>query len=198
MNGKPLSVEHGYPCRIIVPGVSGCRSVKWLDSITVQSEESSSLYQRLDYKILPAEATDAEAAKKYWDSTPALLDMPVNSAIAVPQTGDTVTMSNCGTIVVKGYALPKGAHGPVVGVDVSTDDGRNWTAANIVNTHTEQSKWSWALWEAAVNIEKGHNKRILSRAIDAGGYTQNNEGAKWNLRGVAYDGYGETRDLTVV
>ncbi len=38
MNGKPLPVNHGYPVRIIVPGVSGCRSVKWLDRITVQSE----------------------------------------------------------------------------------------------------------------------------------------------------------------
>lgn len=198
MNGKSLSVEHGYPCRIIVPGVSGCRSVKWLDRITVQSEESSSLYQRRDYKILPPEATDTEAAKDYWDSTPALLDMPINSAIAVPQTGDTVTISNGGTIVVKGYALPKGAHGPVVGVEVSTNDGRSWTAAKIVNTFSEQSKWSWALWQATVNIEKGPNKRILSRAIDADGYIQNNEGGKWNLRGVAYDGYGETRNLTIV
>lgn len=65
MNGAPLPVKHGYPVRIIVPGVSGCRSVKWLDRITVQSEESTSLYQRYDYKILPPEATDKEAAKKY-------------------------------------------------------------------------------------------------------------------------------------
>lgn len=111
MNGKPLSIKHGYPVRVVVPGVSGCRSVKWLDRITVQSEESTNLYQRYDYKILPPEATDKEAAERFWDKTPALLDMPINSAIAVPQTGDTVKISSRGTIEVRGYALPQGAHG---------------------------------------------------------------------------------------
>ena len=67
MNGKPLTAKHGFPVRVIVPGVSGCRSVKWLDRITVQSQESTNLYQRYDYKILPPEATDKEMAKKYWD-----------------------------------------------------------------------------------------------------------------------------------
>lgn len=72
MNGEALPIKHGFPVRVIVPGVSGCRSVKWLDEISVQSEESTNLYQRFDYKRLPPEATDAEAAKSFWDITPAL------------------------------------------------------------------------------------------------------------------------------
>lgn len=32
---KPLSRDHGYPLRVIVPGVIGARSVKWLDSISI-------------------------------------------------------------------------------------------------------------------------------------------------------------------
>ena len=79
MNGEPLPIRHGFPVRVIVPGVSGCRSVKWLDQISVQLEESTNLYQKYDYKRLPPEATDAKAAESYWDVTPALMDMPINS-----------------------------------------------------------------------------------------------------------------------
>lgn len=30
MNGEPLPPDHGFPVRIIVPGVVGARNVKWL------------------------------------------------------------------------------------------------------------------------------------------------------------------------
>lgn len=36
---KLLNRDHGYPLRVVVPGVIGARSVKWLDSIHVIAEE---------------------------------------------------------------------------------------------------------------------------------------------------------------
>jgi len=36
MNGQPLTRDHGAPIRVVVPGVIGARSVKWLRKITVQ------------------------------------------------------------------------------------------------------------------------------------------------------------------
>lgn len=197
MNGKPLPVNHGFPVRMIVPGVAGCRSVKWLDGITVQTHESENLYQRYDYKRLPPEATDAEAAKKYWDKTPALQEMPVNSVIAKPQTGDALTLPPSETIHVKGYALPHCDHGPVTKVEVSADEGKSWTNATIVAGGGQDYRWCWALWETEISLEKGHGRRLLSRATDAGGNVQNAHPV-WNLRGVGYDGYGEARDLTVL
>ena len=172
MNGKALSVNHGYPARIIVPGVSGCRSVKWLDLITVQQEESKNLYQRYDYKRLPPEATDEGVAEKYWDITPALMDMPVNSIIAVPQSGDTIKLSPDGSCELRGYALPQGDQGPVADVVVSTDEGRTWSKAQITANGDGKSKWCWALWKATVHLEKGKERRVLSRATDCGGNAQ--------------------------
>jgi sulfite oxidase len=53
-------------------GVAVARSVKWLDRIAVQQEESQSFYQRYDYKILPPDAGDMKEAEKYWDTVSAL------------------------------------------------------------------------------------------------------------------------------
>ncbi|KAH7026976.1 Oxidoreductase, molybdopterin-binding domain-containing protein [Linnemannia elongata] len=53
MNGQPLTRDHGFPLRVIVPGYIGARSVKFLQKILVQPQESTSFFQRRDYKILP-------------------------------------------------------------------------------------------------------------------------------------------------
>lgn len=36
---KTLNRDHGYPLRVVVPGIIGARSVKWLDSINIIAEE---------------------------------------------------------------------------------------------------------------------------------------------------------------
>lgn len=46
----PLTRDHGYPVRAMVPGHVAARSVKWLDKIVVSTDESDSHWQRHDYK----------------------------------------------------------------------------------------------------------------------------------------------------
>lgn len=200
MNGEPLSPKHGAPVRVITPGIAGARSVKWLDRITVQTCESENFYQRHDYKILPPEATTKEEADKWWDRVSSLQEMPVNSVIAIPACGSTVQLDESGTIEVKGYALPSGSDGPIVKVEVSTDEGATWQLAELLQdqeTRGAELKWAWCLWQARVRIEKGCGKKVFSRATDKSGNTQA-ACPEWNLRGVAYNGYGEASGLTVV
>ncbi|KAK6072187.1 sulfite oxidase [Seiridium cupressi] len=192
-NSKPLSPKHGAPIRVIVPGVAGARSVKWLDRITVQEQESTNHYHKHDYKILPEEAKNAKEAEKYWDKVPPLQDMPINSVIISPQPDETVIVDTDGTIEVSGYAVPGGADGPVVKVEVSTDVEGPWTEAGLQG---EQSKWSWVIWKARIEVEKGTGKKLFSRAIDKGG-NQQTASPVWNLRGVRYNGYGESNNITM-
>lgn len=210
MNGKPLTAEHGFPLRVVVPGIAGARSVKWLDQITIAEQESQNHYMQRDYKILPPDATDAESAEKYWGITPPLMNMPCNSVVAYPSSGDTVELGidKDKVLEVKGYALPHGDDGPVVKVEVSLDDRKTWQEAELL--HPENAgKWAWSLWSYKLSLQdlarvgkqgedgkKGVLISILSKATDKGGNTQ--EDCEWNLRGVAYNGYGEARDVRVV
>lgn len=130
----------------------------------------------------------------------ALQDMPVNSVIAVPASESTVQADSDGSIEVKGYALPSGSDGPITKVEVSADGGAIWEAAELLEdqeTNGAELKWAWCLWRARVKLAKGKNKVILSRATDRSGNTQE-ACPQWNLRGVAYNGYGEAIDITVL
>lgn len=196
MNDKPLTPRHGYPVRIVTPGVAGARSVKWLNQITVQMKESENHYQNYDYKFLPPEVDTAEKAQKHWDTTPAIQDMPVNSVVAIPQNGSTVKCDSDGTVETAGYALPSGDGGPVTKVEVSGDDGRSWTQAEIIQ-HPDSGKWTWQLWQARVHISPGKNRVVYSKATDAAGNTQSDKLSQWTYRGVCYNGWGMAEELTV-
>ncbi|THC88731.1 hypothetical protein EYZ11_011819 [Aspergillus tanneri] len=100
MNGSTLSPNHGYPVRVVLPGIAGARWVKWLDHITVQDHETSNFYQQHDYKILPPEAVDAVSAEPFWAVTPAMCDMPINSVVAVPDDHETVRLLGSGELEV--------------------------------------------------------------------------------------------------
>ena len=202
MNSSPLTPNHGFPVRVVVPGVAGARSVKWLDTISVQEEESECHYQRRDYKILPKEVQDMEQAKNdgWWERTPALMDMPINSVIATPKAGEKVERDKEGKVEVRGYALPAGEDGPVVRVEVRVDGDEGegeWSDAELLEGGDgEEGKWAWCLWRWKGKVMEG-KRSIWSRATDRGGNMQEEERSEWNLRGVAYNGYGKV-ELEVV
>lgn len=198
MNGKPLPPRHGYPVRVVVPGVLGARSVKWLDRITVAVEESPNFYQQHDYKILPEEVADMQTAEQFWSKTPSMLETPVNACVASPKTGSIVTLSPAGLIEVRGYAVPQGCSGPVVRVEVSGDEGATWSDAQLEHGGDYASSWSWVLWSTRIRMSPGKNRKIYAKATDSAGNTQEDALSKWNVRGVNFNGHEAVVDLTVV
>ncbi|KAG8229825.1 hypothetical protein J437_LFUL008793 [Ladona fulva] len=101
MNGQPLSRDHGFPVRVIVPGVVGARNVKWLGKIVVSGEESKSHWQQNDYKgFCPSVDWDTVDFSK----APAIQELPVISGICDPIEGESVTLRD-GKLKVRGELL---------------------------------------------------------------------------------------------
>lgn len=144
MNGRPLPVRHGFPARIVVPGLYGYTSaVKWLRAIDV------------------SEHTDLPGfwAERGWTPT---VTVHVTSRIDTPQDG---TRLPTGAVQLAGIAWA-----PVAGVgavEVKVDQGP-WTPARLSSPVTGNIWRQWALnWMAAPGR---HTIRV--RAIDQQGRVQ--------------------------
>ncbi|XP_071633165.1 sulfite oxidase, mitochondrial isoform X2 [Temnothorax longispinosus] len=189
MNGKPLSRDHGFPIRVIVPGVVGARNVKWLSKISVSKEESQSQWQQGDYKGF-SPSTD-------WDNvdfrkSPAIQEMPVISAICQPQNSDVVKVNENGKIQVKGYAWSGGGH-KVIRIDVTNDKGKTWHTADLTeDLQAKQGRyWSWTLWNVELPVNKNSKEvEIWAKAVDSA-YNVQPESFNniYNLRGLLCNAY---------
>jgi DMSO/TMAO reductase YedYZ molybdopterin-dependent catalytic subunit len=49
MNGAPLSLDHGYPLRLVVPGWYGCTAIKWVNEIVVVGDEAPATDHMREY-----------------------------------------------------------------------------------------------------------------------------------------------------
>ena len=49
MNGQPLTADHGFPVRVVVPGWYGVQNVKWLNGLEVSNERFMGRFQARDY-----------------------------------------------------------------------------------------------------------------------------------------------------
>ena len=117
MNGQPLTAEHGFPLRSIVPGYIGARSVKWLTKITLSDRPSPNHYVAEAYKLVQSDAKDEVAAAE------PIYDFPINAAICAPPPA---RRCKAGRTLVSGYALASGDRpGNIDKVELSADGGQN-------------------------------------------------------------------------
>jgi sulfite oxidase len=172
MNGEPLTPEHGFPLRVVVPGYIGARSVKWLTGIEVAEESSDNYFQQNDYKLLPLgmQADDAERGVGVM-----LGELPVNSAVLTPLDGAELDR---GMNTIRGYAIA--GSGRTVGrVDVSADGGATWQKAELEG----HGAWTWTLWKADVELHPGPVDLVV-RAWDSAAQTQPERlETVWNIKG---------------
>ncbi len=181
MNGEPLPAVHGAPLRAVVPGWIGARSVKWLRQITLGSEPSENFFQRIAYRLLPAEADPAEPGGGL-----ALGPIALNCDILQPDDGAQVT---AGRTEVVGYALAGGDR-TVARVDVSTDDGRSWVQADLGEP---TGRWAWRLWRTQLDLPPGP-VTVTARAWDDTGAAQPEDpGPLWNPKGYANNSWGRVQ-----
>ncbi|XP_054663087.1 sulfite oxidase, mitochondrial [Grus americana] len=188
MNGEELPRDHGFPLRVVVPGVVGARSVKWLQRVAVSPAESPSHWQRNDYKGF-SPCVDWDTVD--YSTAPAIQELPVQSAITHPRPGEAVP---AGELTVKGYAWSGGGR-EVVRVDVSLDGGRTWRVARLAGERSVPGRaWAWALWELQAPVAAGAELEIVCKAVDGSYNVQPDTVAPiWNLRGVLSNAWHRVR-----
>ncbi|PPS02645.1 hypothetical protein GOBAR_AA18018 [Gossypium barbadense] len=184
MNEEPLNRDHGYPLRVIVPGVIGARSVKWLDSINIIAEECQGFFMQKDYKMFPP-SVDWDNIN--WSTRRPQMDFPVQSVIC---SLEDVQSIKPGKVTISGYAVSGGGRG-IERVDISIDGGKTWleasrsqkTGAPYIADHVSSDKWAWVLFEVTVDIP--YSTEIVAKAVDSAANVQpENVQDIWNLRAV--------------
>ena len=146
MNGEPLPLEHGFPARLVVPGLYGYVSAtKWLSRIELTR------WDREGYWI-----------PRGWAQ---LAPVKTQSRIDVPRDGQQLT---AGTQKIAGVAWAQ--HRGVNGVEVKVDDGP-WQPARLA---TDVSDDAWRQWVIDWHATAGEHT-IAVRATDKTGATQTDE-----------------------
>jgi len=145
MNGEALPIEHGFPCRMLIPGLYGYVSAtKWVTDLNLTTFASSSAY---------------------WTQNGWSPQGPVKTAsrIDVPSSGASVP---AGTIVLAGTAWA--THRGIAAVEVQIDSDA-WQEATLATSDTPDTWRQWSYqWVGAA--QGSHTVKV--RATDGTGAVQ--------------------------
>lgn len=149
MNGEPLPVQHGFPVRMVVPGLYGYVSAtKWVTELKVT---------RFDDEV-------AFWTPRGWSARG---PVKTSSRIEVPRPGAVLP---AGPTVLAGTAWAQ--HTGIDRVEVRVDDGP-WRPATLGGTVGVDTWRQWSLpWTATTG-----SHRVSVRATDSSGYTQTEQRA---------------------
>ena len=144
MNGSPLPLEHGFPVRMVVPGLYGYVSAtKWLSELSV---------------------TRFDRAQGYWTDKGWSVKGPIKTASRIdrPREGSSIA---AGRYAVAGVAWDQ--HTGIRSVEVRVDNGP-WQQARLAQTVSADTwrQWVWE-WDA---VTGKHTLQV--RATNADGQTQ--------------------------
>jgi DMSO/TMAO reductase YedYZ molybdopterin-dependent catalytic subunit len=178
MNGEPLSLAHGAPFRLVVPGWAGDHWVKWLNDVRVQKEEPEGFYYQTAYRM-PMEPV-APGASVPPEKTRPLTTFPVKSIIAQPLDGSRRPV---GEQVIVGVALS--GEKAIGKVEVSLDGGATWHAAALEG---DAGPGRWQVFRYTFTAATPGPMRAVVRASEASGATQP-EKAVWNPSGYFWNGW---------
>lgn len=158
MNGVPISLAHGGPLRLIVPGYTGVNNIKYVKRLAFTAQESDARIMSHGYRISPPGANGDP-------SQPSVQEMTVKSWINGPGTDGKPVAA--GTVQIHGVAF--GGMHAVSKVDVSVDGGKTWVAARLVGP--DLGRFAWRQFALAVRLPAGSHT-LVSRATDAAGNLQ--------------------------
>ncbi|MFB3071423.1 MAG: molybdopterin-dependent oxidoreductase, partial [Nitrospirales bacterium] len=147
MNGEKLPKAHGFPVRLLVPGLYGIKNVKWITEIEVYNGDYQGYWQRKGW-------TDEGTIHIFsrFDSPGHYQDVP----------GPNVHF--------RGIAF--GGPHSISNVQLSFDQEKTWVEAEIEPPH---SPWSWVIWNYHWKDVPPQKALVFVRAIDTTGKVQTSE-----------------------
>jgi DMSO/TMAO reductase YedYZ molybdopterin-dependent catalytic subunit len=144
MNGEPLPAEHGFPVRMVVPGLYGYVSAtKWVTDLEVTRFADASAYW----------------TQRGWSERGPI---KLESRIDVPRNGASVTAGN---VMLAGVAWQQ--HVGVSGVEVQIDNGP-WQKAELATAISDDT---WVQWRLPWTATSGSHT-VQCRATSATGEQQ--------------------------
>jgi hypothetical protein len=123
MNGAPLTREHGYPLRVIIPGIYGGEQVKWLGRIIAVSEKYRGYYQ-----------TEYYGYKIDGETVPVHKKRPKSAVIRVLRKKQIITV----------YGVAWHGSSPINRIEVSVDERKSWNPATLLCKEIDNS---WIFWK---------------------------------------------------
>ena len=153
MNGEALPEVHGFPARVIVPGMYGEKNVKWVTGIEVVDYDAKGFYEQ-----------------QGWGPN---FEVPTRSDIFSPQwrrgNGDRFsdTFQVGAPVVIRGRAFA-GARG-VAKIEFSPDNGDTWNPVTIDYPGTDLT---WTFWSFRWTPAAPGEYTLTSRAVDGNGDSQ--------------------------
>ena len=155
LNGKPVSLAHGGPLRMIVPGYSGVNNVKYVKKVALAAAESDAKIQKSNYRL-------HALGEKASPDQPAVWEMDVKSWITSP-----LLDGKAGRVQITGVAF--GGMNAVASVEVSVDGGETWNKAEFVGP--DLGRFAWRQFALSAEIKPG-SYTLVSRATDSTGKAQ--------------------------
>jgi DMSO/TMAO reductase YedYZ molybdopterin-dependent catalytic subunit len=162
MNGEPLPQRHGFPLRLIVPGLYGEKNPKWLTRIELLTEADGRLHRRHGCGFYKEQGWGRQGDA-----------IPTHSRFDAPQVrGDhfEAPFQVGKTVELRGMAF--GGDRGISKVEISSDDGKTWVDAEIIKPGT---KLSWSLWSYQWTPAEEAESRLVVRATDGNGQLQISE-----------------------
>jgi DMSO/TMAO reductase YedYZ molybdopterin-dependent catalytic subunit len=144
-NGEPLTVDHGFPARVLVPGIYGMKNAKWIVEIELSDQEYEGYWQT-----------------RGWSDT---AEVQTLSRIDTKEA----TKLEDGSSAIGGVAFA-GIRG-ISKVEVSIDDGLTWNEADLKPAMNELT---WNLWTYQWQANSGEYPALV-RATDGAGTLQDPE-----------------------
>jgi len=159
MNGEPLPHGHGFPLRLIVPGLYGEKNPKWLTRIELLDEADARLHRRHGCGFYKQQG---------WGRLGDVI--PTHSRFDAPQVAgnhfaEPFILGK--TAELRGMAF--GGDRGISKVEISTDNGQTWEEAEISQPGT---KISWSLWRYEWTPKAVGESRLVVRATDGEGKLQ--------------------------